>query len=276
MANKSHFIYKSIKSDKMSIRFIEYPRSTPKAPMNSFSNKALLLFIVLVAFVDGILVAQHFYENQPVSTEADSVVILEDIFSAGTPQEDPENVNSPIPELKTLPFTVQAPLSTWASPWADYAEEACVWMAYKWATGESVGGPYTIAQELNAIGAYEIATFGTSKLTDIPQTLRILVDFFKLDKAYLSGDLSPAHMQKLLDTDHILILPVNGQLLGNPNYGDPAPKNHMIVLYDYTETHFRANDPGTRRGKAVEYEIQKTLEAIQDLEGERVMMVVGR
>lgn len=240
--------------------------------MNSFSNKALFVVIVLIAFVDGILVTQHFYENQPVSTEADSAVILEDIF----PSTSPETDSTVLPEVKSLPFTVQAPLGTWATPWSDYAEEACAWMAYKWATGEEIGGQYDVAEELNAIGAYETATFGSSKLTDIPQTLQILVEFFKLDQAYLSGDITIESLKAFLTDGNILILPVNGQILDNPNYGDPAPEHHMIVLYDFNETHFLANDPGTKRGEAVEYDMQKILEAIQDLEGEKVMIVVGR
>ncbi len=241
---------------------------------NSFSNKALFLFIVLVAFVDGILVARHFYENQPEITQADSPPILEDIFEPEKP--NPDEPSDPLPEPKSVPFTVQAPLGTWVEPWSDYAEEASVWMAYKWATGEAIGGQYDIAAELKEMGVYQIATFGSSKLTNIPQTLQILIEHLGWNRAYLSGEISEENIKTLLEEGNILIVPVNGQILDSPHYGDPAPKNHMILLYDFDETHFIVNDPGTKRGAGVKYEIQKILESIQDLEGERVMIVVSR
>lgn len=215
---------------------------------------------------------QHFYENQPEITEADSAVILEDIFTDssqgdGTVQE---------PESKTLPFTVQAPLGTWAEPWSDYAEEASVWMVYKWATGEGIGSRYDIAEELRGMGTWENDTFGSSKLTSIPQTLQILTDYLGFANAYLTGDISEASLKDYLDAGNVLIIPVNGQVLANPYYGDPAPEHHTIVLYDYNEEGFIANDSGTRRGEATVYSVQKILDSLQDLEGEQVMIVVGR
>ncbi|QQR54903.1 hypothetical protein IPG41_07050 [Candidatus Peregrinibacteria bacterium] len=238
--------------------------------MEPLKNKALFLFIVLIAFVDGLLVADHFYRTQPSLTSASEPVLLEDIFEPKTSEPLAE------PEPQKLPFTTQAPLGMWEEPWADYGEEACVWMAMKWANGEEFTSIYNTADELNAIAAWEEQAFGSSKLTDIPQVLQIVVNHFGHSKAYLSGDLTEEGLRAFLSDGAILILPVNGQILQNPNYSDPAPEHHMIVLYAATETGFLANDPGTRRGEGVEYDTQKILDSVQDLEGERIMLVIER
>ena len=240
--------------------------------MNSFRNKALFLFIVLVAFVDGVLVTDHFYRTAPTSTSASVPVVLEDVFDEVRPTVDPTLVETQ--EEASLPFTTQAPLGMWEAPWSDYAEEACVWMAMKWVKNEEFESIYSTADELKEIGAWEQKTFGTSALTDIPQTLQIIVSYFGHQNAFLSGEINEESLQAYLEGGAVLIVPVNGQILANPNYGDPAPEHHMILLYGATDMAYIANDPGTRRGEAVEYDKQKILEAIQDLEGERIMLVI--
>ena len=244
--------------------------------MNSSQNKALFVFIVLVAFVDGVLVTDHFYKTSPSSTSASEPVILEDIFDEKSPET---SLDSPDPnpvEEDGIPFTTQAPLGMWESPWSDYAEEACVWMAMKWVNQEEFESIYNTADELKEIGAWEVKTFGTSALTDIPQTLQTILSYFGHQNAFLSGEVTEQGMKDHLAAGAILIVPVNGQLLDNPNYGDPAPEHHMILICGSTETGFLTNDPGTRRGEAVVYETQKILDAIQDLEGERIMLVIQR
>lgn len=239
--------------------------------MEPLKNKALFLFIVLIAFVDGILVTDHFYRTQPTLTSASEPVLLSDVFDETRPQVNPDAL-----EPETVPFTTQAPLGMWDKPWSGYAEEACVWMAMKWVKGEEFTSIYNTADDLNAIAAWEKATFGTTDLTDIPQTLQIFLDYFDHKDAFLSGEITEAGLRSYLDEGALLILPVNGQILANPNYSDPAPEHHMILLTGATETAFIANDPGTRRGEAVEYEVQKILDSVQDLEGERIMLVIQR
>ncbi len=241
--------------------------------MNSFRNKALFVFIVLIAFVDGILVTDHFYRTTPVNTQAIEPVLLQDVFDEIRPTI---GETTEVSEDFQLPFTTQAPLGMWDKPWSDYAEEACVWMAMKWAAQEDFVSIYQTAADLKGIGAWENQKFGTSALTDIPQTLEILTGYFAYTKAFLSGEVTEQGIQGFLDEGSILIVPVNGQILANPNYSDPAPEHHMIVIYGSTDSAFIANDPGTRRGEAVEYDKQKILDAIQDLEGERIMLVIQR
>ncbi len=243
---------------------------------NDLKNKALFLLIVLIAFVDGMLVMQHLQADTPLST-AQQVKILQDTLTSKLPPESAVQAPPTEPKVKSVPFTTQAPLGYWTSkPWADFAEEACVYMAYKWGSGAEMPSVAETATNLKAIGDWETQHLGSAALTDIPQTLQILNQALGYSKATLSEDVSEANLKKLLDDDKILIIPVNGQILDNRYYGDPAPQYHMIVLYDYNSEGILANDPGTSRGAATLYPVQKILESLQDLKGEKRMIVVSR
>ena len=79
-----------------------------------------------------------------------------------------------------------------------------------------------------------------------------------------------------LDQGKIILAPVNGQTLANPHYGEPGPEHHMILIYAYEGENFISNDPGTLRGEAYEYTIEKILESIQDLSGEDRVILISR
>jgi hypothetical protein len=239
-------------------------------------NKTLFLVIVLIAFLDGMLVMQHLSENTPVST-ANQVRVLQDSLSSKTAPAALTEVIATEPEAKSVPFTTQAPLGYWTTkPWADFAEEACVYMAYKWGTDSEMPGTAETATNLEAIGQWETEHLGSSALTDISQTLQMLNLALGYAKATISVDTSIANLKTLLDGGAILIVPVNGQILDNRYYGDPAPQYHMIVIYDYNAEGFLSNDPGTSRGKGALYTETKILESLQDLNGEKRMIVVSR
>lgn len=239
-------------------------------------NKSLFLVIVLIAFLDGMLVMQHVSESAPVTT-ASQVRTLQDSLTPKTAPESAQEVTPPAPIVKSVPFTTQAPLGYWTKkPWSDFAEEACVYMAYKWGSDSDMPSTAETATNLQAIGQWETDHLGTFTLTDIPQTLQMLTQALGYAKASISTDTSVANLKTLLDSGAILIVPVNGQILANRYYGDPAPQYHMIVIYDYNADGFLANDPGTSRGEATLYTETKILESLQDLKGEKRMIVVTR
>ncbi|MFA5792326.1 MAG: hypothetical protein WC897_00450 [Candidatus Gracilibacteria bacterium] len=236
---------------------------------NPTHNSLAFILIVLVAIVDGILVADHFYAKSPNTSTIEPVTsdITETIEVTAPPVVVP---------VKSVPFITQAPLGIWKSPWTEYAEEACVYMAYKWANNEGVSTQKIASDDLYGIGLWENEQFGSSKLTDASQTLQILKEYLGHTKATLSYDLGAEDIKMLLDQDMVMIVPVNGGLLLNPHYGKPAPEHHMVLIYDYDETTFITNDPGTLYGEAYAYNQTALLNSIQDLNGDKVMIVVGR
>lgn len=241
-------------------------------------SKLGVVLVVLFAFVDGILVAGEF--DKKSNTDAAEPLMLEDVFEIHSAEEAPEVEEveevEEEPEVKTIPFTSQAPHGDWKEPWSDYAEEAVVYMAIKWVNGEEMGSARERASDLMAIGEWEAERFGNSVDTPIIQVLEILTDYFGHSKARLLYDVTENDLLTILDREHLAILPVNGRLLDSPNYGDPAPKHHNLLLIGYVpETReFIVHDPGTRRGESYHFPFEKILGAIQDIDGANVVIEV--
>lgn len=226
------------------------------------------IFIVLVAFIDGILVAQHLQGKDEV--EQVSAIILEDKFEQKTSSQNPEEA---LAETLDVPFLVQAPLGLWDDPWGTFAEEACAYMAYLWVNDLTLESREVTAQALLAIKDWEEENLETYKDTTLNQTLQILRSFYRLS-AEISYEVTLETMMEHLDAGQILIIPVKN--LENPYYGEPGPVHHTLLIYGYEESGFLVNDPGTVRGEAVVYDMQKILESIQDLNDEVRMIVLSR
>jgi len=230
-----------------------------------WKNKYLSLFVVLIAFVDGILVAQQFQDKGEVALV--DAVVLEDIF-----EQKMSSVVEPEFTDQTVPFVSQAPYGLWTDPWASFAEEACAYMAYLWVNEQEAPSYEIVGQALFTLRDWETENLGTYKDTDLLQTLRLFNEFYGF-RAELSYDVTRENLLSQLDQGKILIVPV--QNLENPHYGEPGPVYHMLVIYAYEGEEFVTNDPGTVRGEAYRYEIQKILDHVQDLDGEVRVLVLG-
>jgi len=90
-----------------------------------------------------------------------------------------------------------------------------------------------------------------------------------------------------LGKDQVVILPMDGQALGNPNFTSPGPPRHMVLVrgWDPETQEFVTNDPGTRKGRGYRYGKEVLWEAIRDYPSgehlpifgrEKWMIVVGR
>src|SRR6185437_4143244 len=60
-------------------------------------------------------------------------------------------------------------------------------------------------------------------------------------------------IKQYLQDNKLVLIPENGQLIGNPNYKAPGPKYHMLVIRGYTSSSIITNDPGTRNGLNYSY-----------------------
>lgn len=246
---------------------------------NNWLTRIAIIAIVIIAFIDGMMVAEKL--NEKSSTSASETPSFSDIFDLSfyeekqtTQQEVPTQL--PVQEEEIFPFTTQAPLGDWKSPWADFAEEATAYMAIKWAQGEEFGSPRETSSDFLALGEWEVQKFATSVETTAAQTLEILTNYFGFYNTSLKYNPNLEDLKSLLDQGSVAILPVNGRVLDNPHYGDPAPKHHNILLIGYDETlqQFITNDPGTRYGEGATYSYEKILAAIQDLDGSNVIVVI--
>lgn len=184
------------------------------------------------------------------------------------------DVNRSDPEIYTgkiliggVPFTSQAPAGDWSDDrQQNGCEEASALMAISWARGQT----FTAGQALNqitGISDFLAKKYGEYRDTSAQDTLDwIIKDYFGYTGAELIKNVTIAGMVEQLNQGRVLIAPMNGQLLGNPNFTAPGPARHMAVItgYDPDKRVFITNDPGTRRGQDYQYDLNVFYNAMRD------------
>ena len=149
-------------------------------------------------------------------------------------------------------------------------------MAMAWVHGSEFGDFRQRSNDLITIGEWENANIGGSGDTSAIQTLQIITGYYLWDWAYLSLDPSIEYLINEIENGHVIILPINGQILDSPYYGNPAPEHHnlLIVGVDTDKQVFIVHDPGTIRGQNLEISYEKILESNQDIDGEKIAVII--
>lgn len=175
-------------------------------------------------------------------------------------------------DIADVPFVPQSPLGEWGNPiFQNACEETSILMAYYWA----VGRPLTkeIAhEEILRIAQYEKNLFGFHEDTSISDTALILSAYFVFNGAETyEGYAATGEMVTDIILEHIaqgrlVIIPVAGQKLENPHFGERGPIVHMLVVhgYDFRTNEFITHEPGTQFGKDYRYSSRTIEEAIGD------------
>lgn len=169
--------------------------------------------------------------------------------------------------LQEVPFLSQAPFGEWSDPmFQDGCEEASMIMAMVWVQGNALT-PESGKAAIESITQFEIKKFGTfisdTSATDTAQTMR---DYYSYAHVTVTPDASMDNIKTSLAEGAVIIAPMNGQLLNNPNFTQPGPLHHMLVIIGYdAKTHeFVANDPGTKQGAGYRYSEETFYQALRD------------
>ncbi|MEI6528948.1 MAG: C39 family peptidase [Candidatus Falkowbacteria bacterium] len=190
--------------------------------------------------------------------------------------------------IANVPFTAQAPYGDWADQRQENGcEEASSLMAVKWAKGESLTKDEALKQILGA-SDYIQKKYGESRDVSAKNTVDwILKDYFNYDKVSLVKGITTNDIISELEKGNLVITPMDGVLLNNPNFKAPGPPRHMIVIRGYNPItkEFTTNDPGTRNGELYRYSASVLYGAIRDYptgyhetitQIEKNMIVVGK
>ncbi|MBI4779042.1 C39 family peptidase [Candidatus Falkowbacteria bacterium] len=150
--------------------------------------------------------------------------------------------------IDNVPFTSQAPFGGWADQrQQDGCEEASSLMAVKWARGQSLTKDEAL-REITGIADWLLKKYGEYRDISAQNTVDwIFKDYFKYSKAALVHNITVANIIEELNKGNLIITPMNGQIMHNPNYKQPGPPRHMIVIrgYDPAAEEFITNDPPT-------------------------------
>jgi hypothetical protein len=190
-------------------------------------------------------------------------------------------------ELKVL-FAQQAPFSNWNEITQETCEEASMIMADKYFKGQPLNDGI-MEQELEKLLAWQNERGYQIDLT-AEETAFTLREYFGLT-AELSRQVEINRIKAELAKGNLVILPVAGRLLKNPNFKQPGPVYHMLVVKGYNTKEFITNDPGTRNGNSYKYPYERLIDAVHDWDhalgadgmtdaevilGAKVMVIVSR
>ena len=87
---------------------------------------------------------------------------------------------------------------------------------------------------------------------------------YKLNSSLNHPKVNWDDLKKELSKNHVVLLPVNARLLGNPTYQESGPFYHMIVVRGYDTSGFIINDPGTTQGNGIFYSFETLKKASAD------------
>ncbi len=204
--------------------------------------------------------------------------------------KEPLRPEPPLPTsflISDVPFTVQAPSGQWGDPiFQDACEEASIIMAETWIRN-GVLAKLEVTEEIGQLVVWQKKIFGHSIDTSITDTERMLREYYGVADASVQTDVTLDDIKRALFSDRIVIVPTDGRKLKNPNFTQPGPPRHMLVIigYDTLAGEFIANDPGTRRGEGYRYPEATLYDAILDYptgrhaeatSTDKVMLTVGR
>lgn len=179
----------------------------------------------------------------------------------------------------SVPFTPQAPTANWDELHNEACEEASAIIAASFLSQDSTLGksvniipkysrtknppdpydlrldPVFVESEIDKLTNWQTDNFGYHLSIDTYETAKMIEAVYNLKAEVIPFDVETLE-RTYLSGDKIIIVPANGQLLNNPNYKQPGPKYHMLVITGYNPTQFITNDPGTRNGYNYTYDKQ--------------------
>ena len=166
----------------------------------------------------------------------------------------------------TVPFAVQAPAGAWQDPvFQDGCEETSILMASRLGSAVSFSVE-EMKQEIRTLAKLSGELFGTAVDTSAKDTLTLFRKYTGRTDGELLDPATDDEMRSALASGHILIVPMDGQALGNPHFTAPGPETHMLVVtgYDAETGEYITHDPGTRFGEGYRYPKEQLIGAMRD------------
>lgn len=158
-------------------------------------------------------------------------------------------------------FAPQAPFANWDNIHEEACEEASMIMVDKYFKNQQLS-EVIMEEELQKLLKWQKERGYKVDLTT-NEVVEILKDYFNLG-AKLSTEVTVDKIKYELFNGNLIIVPTAGRELKNPNFKQPGPIYHMLVIKGYNDKEFITNDPGTKRGNNYKYLHQRLLDAIHD------------
>lgn len=164
-----------------------------------------------------------------------------------------------------VPFSPQAPFGDWSLPYQEACEEASVILIHKFYKNSTLT-PEITKQEILKLVDWQKNRFGHYQHTTAAETAAILHEYYGYKRVDVLYDITIDIIKLHLLAGRPAIVPLAGQLVGNPYYRQPGPVYHMLVIKGITKNgDFITNDVGTKRGQNYVYDDEVLFNAIHDV-----------
>ncbi len=244
----------------------------------------IIAFFIIIAVIGGVFIYEGQPSDVPGFTQTPTLSIKPGISSPKPSATQPSITNSATLSLK-VPFTPQAPTGNWDQLHNEACEEASAIMAAAYFSGDTrTKIPATeVEEEITNLVNWQQNNFGYYLDTTAEETAEMIRGFYNLN-AKIVADYTEKDIKDALNANKIPIIVAAGRKLGNPNYRQPGPIYHMLVVRGYTTTKIITNDPGTRNGESYLYSFTTLKNASADWdhttdtidESKSVMIVVSK
>lgn len=166
-----------------------------------------------------------------------------------------------------MPFTSQAPLTNWDALHEDACEEASLIMVMHYIDNTKIASKEGTDAEIKDMVQWETDNKYDKSVT-LLQLTQIAKHYGK--SKYRIESAIKNNIEKELANAKPVIVPAAGRELNNPNFKQPGPIYHMLVIKGYDKDGFIANDPGTRKGEGYRYSFDTLLGAIHDYDADNI------
>ena len=198
------------------------------------------------------------------------------ITSADSGKNDDPGV---LPEqvLNQATFVSQAPFANWDAVHEETCEEAAVIIARLYRQGRKEISADEAEKELMAMVRYQEEHYGGAHDITAQEITRLAADFYGEDGYEVVTSFTLADLKQYVSQGNLIIVPAAGRVLENPNFKQPGPLYHVLVItgYDDKKQQFITNDPGTRKGFGFRYSYKNLMESIHDFPGEKEKILEG-
>ncbi len=205
-----------------------------------------------------------------------------DVSTSSSVSSASESTNQRINELTerppsvriNMPFASQAPTGNWGDPYQEACEEASLLLVHHYLSKAPLDNNIMDRDILELVAWETDHGYGhdvtTSQLADITKE-----KFGYSAEVIADNDVTIERIEEELAQGNPVIVPLQGQDIGNPYFSGDGPPYHMLVIIGYNDTQFITHDVGTRHGANYAYKKEVIMNAIHDWTGSKETMRSG-
>lgn len=230
---------------------------------------AITTLVVIVVLITLGLVNRFRLMRSGNTTGKDSIYIPPTQADLPTPEQNPQvsdTTTSVKPSvLLPVPFTAQAPTANWDELHNEACEEADVIMAAQYFSGNHAATlPASLVEtEISKLTTWQKDNFGYYLDITTAEAAQMAEKVYGL-KTKIIPNFTEADVKTALSEGKLVIISENGRLLNNPNYKQPGPIHHMLIIKGYDAKGLITNDSGTRNGQSYRYTFKTVYNAAAD------------